>query len=566
MVEVPRSPKSRRAGIRLVVLAAVASTLLAGCVGIPSSGGVNVGPAVVSGGDSSHVDLPLGPPKNASKNEIFTDFLQAATSSDQDYRIAKEFLTAKAAQGWDPTKSVLVREKPASPQDAGGDTVTYTVSTKASVDALGDYTEQATDSNETLDYSFAKVGGQWRISALPDGIVLSRDNFENSFSEYPLYFYDPDFRYLVPDVRFFPNGAGVADRIVNALLAGPSAWLQGGVVSTAFPADVKIGSPVVVKNATARVDFSSTAASAGNLVRARMLRQLQESLQDAFITNVTMTAHGAPVTFPDSEQLTTVPALAESSAPLILKDKQFGFYPRMESLGPISAGVAALHGTAATLDHAQTAAAVLAHAGVYAVAATGVSKLVDSRPGLIAPSIDSSGFIWTVPSNNASAIEAISANGTSHPIASTIPSHSSIVSLDVSHDGTRLVAYIATNSGPQLIVAGILRRAGVPTSLGPLLELPVSSAQPIDATWVDATTVAALTSNDLAGAGGDTVISYVIGGSPGDPTTTNDAVRLVGGLDADSLRLITASGQIQELRASGWQNIKVVASILATQQ
>ena len=137
-----------------------------------------------------------------------------------------------------------------------------------------------------------------------------------------------------------------------------------------------------------------------------------------------------------------------------------------------------------------------------------------------------------------------------------------IVSLDVSHDGTRLLAYITTSSGPQLIVAGIIRRAGVPTSLGPLVELPVSSAQPIDATWVDPTTVAALGSSD----GADTVVSYVIGGSPSDPSTTEDAVRLVGGQDSDSLRLITSSGVVQELRASGWQDINVVASVLATQQ
>jgi hypothetical protein len=546
----------------MTALAAIAVILLAGCVGIPASGGVNVGPIVKSGGDSSHVDLPLGPPRNASKNEIFTDFLQAATSSDQDYRIAKEFLTAKAARSWDPTKSALIREKPANPQDIGGNDLSYTVSTKASVDALGVYTEQATDSNQTLDYSFTKVGGQWRISQLPNGIVLSRDNFENSFSEYPLYFFDPDFRYLVPDVRFFPNGSGVADRIVNALLSGPSAWLQGGVVATAFPANVKVGSPVVVKNASARVDFSSTAASAGNLVRARMLRQLQESLQDAFITNVSMTAHGAPVSFPDSQQLTTTTAAAANSAPLILAGKQFGYSPRMESLGPISAEVAALRGSAATLDHAGTNAAVLTQKGVYLVAATGSAKLLDSRPGLIAPSIDASGFVWTVPASDASAIDATSADGVAHPIASTIPGRSTIVSLDVSHDGTRLLAYIATSSGPQLIVAGILRRAGVPTSLGPPLELPVSSAEPIDATWVDPTTVAALGSSGDE----DTVISYVIGGSPGDPSTTQDAVRLVGGVDSESLRILTSNGQVQELRASGWQDIRVGASILATQQ
>jgi hypothetical protein len=103
----------------------------------------------------------------------------------------------------------------------------------------------------------------------------------------------------------------------------------------------------------------------------------------------------------------------------------------------------------------------------------------------------------------------------------------------------------------------------VPTALGtPLLDLPVSSAVPIDATWVDPMTVAALGSDG----GDDTVISYVIGGSPGDPSTTEGGVRLVGGTNSDTLRLLTESGQVEQLRATGWQNINVVASILATQQ
>jgi hypothetical protein len=167
-----------------------------------------------------------------------------------------------------------------------------------------------------------------------------------------------------------------------------------------------------------------------------------------------------------------------------------------------------------------------------------------------------------VPSSNPSAIHATGPDGVAHVISSSLPPDSKIVSLEVSHDGTRVLAYLATSSGPQLVVAGIIRRAGLPTALGTLLQLPVSSAQPIDATWVDASTVATLARSGDE----DTVVSYVIGGAPSSPSTTDDAVRLVGGADADSLRLITQSGQVQELRASGWQNIVSGASILASQQ
>jgi hypothetical protein len=552
--------KGTRIG-RAAALCVVLALALAGCVGIPSSGGVNQGPAVQNGADSSFADLPLGPPPNASRTEMVNDFLQAATSADGNYQIAREFLTAKAAKNWDPTKSVLIREKPATPEDIGANTVDYSVSTNSSVNALGVYVEQGTDSTQMLSYTFTKVKGQWRISDLPDGIVLSRTSFENFFDAYPVYFFDPDYRYLVPDVRWFPTGATVQDRIVSALLAGPTDWLQQGVVASAFPAGVKLGSPVAIRNSTATVDFTADAASTKEPALGRMLRQLEESLLSTNIANVAMTARGAPLPVPDSQLSHAITADAINSAPLLQKGKQFGFYPGLQSLGPISGLIAGLNGTAATLDRAQSAAAVLAKGGVYLVTGS-ASKLVDSRPNLIAPSIDTFGYVWSVPSSDASAIRVIGPDGSAHSITSQLPVGATIVALNVSHDGTRVLAYLSTSAGPVLAVAGVVRRAGLPTGLGPLFDLPVSSAQPIDATWVDASTIAALGADD----GEDTVISYVVGGSPGDASTTEGGVRLVAGNDTDTLRLLTVSGQVEQLRASGWQNIGVVASILATQQ
>ena len=548
-------------GARAIAVALAALALLAGCVAIPSSSGVNEGPEVKNGGGGpGPVDLPQGPSRGASKTEIFADFLQAATSSVGSYQIAREFLTTKASQGWDPTKSVLIREKPSNPQDLGDNQFSYTVSTNASVNALGVYSQQATNSDETLNYSFSKVNGQWRISGLPDGIVLSRESFSNTFAEYPIYFYDPAFRYLVPDVRWFPSGTTVPNRIVAALIAGPSDWLQNGVVTTAFPAGVSVGSPVVVRGSSAVVDFSADAASAKPTQRAQMQNQLQWSLQGDQISSASMTAHGAPITV-DASLPTQGPVSSANSAPLVLKGKQFGFYPRLDSFGALSTQLVDLGPSAIELNGAQTIAAALTGAGVYRVTGSGQPRLVDSRPNLIAPTIDPSGYIWTVPAIDASAIVATGSDGVQHAITSTVPSGSAIVSMHVSHDGTRLLMYLTTSAGPELVVAGIVRRSGVPASLGELLDLPVSSGQPLDATWVDPSTVAALTS-----AGGESAVStYVIGGTVGDSTTTVGAVHLAGAFNIDSLRLITGSGEVQQLRASGWQDI-FIASVLATQQ
>jgi hypothetical protein len=549
----------------LRALAAVAALsvalLLAGCVGIPSRSGVNPGPLVKSGQDAAPADIPLGPRHNASKTEMVNDFLQAATSAVGNYAIAKQFLTAKAAQSWDPTKSVLVREKPASPEDVGDNVVDYAVATKASVNALGIYVEQGTDATQTLSYNFVKVNGQWRISDLPDGIVLSRTSFQTAFAAYPIYFFDPDFRYLVPDVRWFPSGSTVQDRIVTALIAGPAPWLQQGVVASAIPAGVQRGSPIVVRNSAAVVDFSASAAATKPQVRGRMNQQLEQSLRGAGITGVSMTARGAPLAFPDSSDSHAVVAVAVQAAPLIQKGKQFGFVPGLQSIGGISAQIVGLEATAATLDRGQATAAVLAKGSVYFVTSTG-AKVVDNRPGLIAPSIDTFGYVWSVPSSDPDGIQVAGSDGVPHEVASGLPADATVVSLDVSRDGTRVLIYLSTTTGPRLLVAGVIRRAGIPTSLGDPLDLPVSADNPIDATWVDPSTVAALGSDS----NGDDVTSYVLGGSPGDESRTDGALRLVGGVDSDSLRLLTDTGDVQQLRASGWQSIVSGVVLLATQQ
>jgi len=140
--------------------------------------------------------------------------------------------------------------------------------------------------------------------------------------------------------------------------------------------------------------------------------------------------------------------------------------------------------------------------------------------------------------------------------------NSKVVALQVSHDGTRVLMYLRTTSAPRLVIIGVVRRGDVPTSLGVPIDLPVTSATPIDATWVDADSVAALASSG----GGVTVTTYTIGGTAGDPSTTADAVHIVGGSREDQLRVITSTGQVLQLASSGWQDTSITASVLATQQ
>ena len=58
-----------------------------------------------------------------------------------------------------------------------------------------------------LTYSFVQENGEWRISGGPDGIVLSQSSFSVVFTERALYFFDPTYTYLIPDVRWFASRA-----------------------------------------------------------------------------------------------------------------------------------------------------------------------------------------------------------------------------------------------------------------------------------------------------------------------------------------------------------------------
>jgi hypothetical protein len=221
--------------------------------------------------------------------------------------------------------------------------------------------------------------------------------------------------------------------------------------------------------------------------------------------------------------------------------------------------------TAAALARNRTAMAVQSADGaVHLVGETADPILLDSRPGLIAPSLDPSGYTWTVPADSPGALFAISPDATGFSVPG-LPTDGRIVSFDVSRDGARVLAALETASGPRLIVAGVVRNADdVPVSLTPdVVDLPVGPETLVDAAWVDGVTVVA-----LAGSGGTaTVDSYVIGGQSLSHGTPVNGVAIVGGNGIEGTRVLDADGEV--LRPGGgssWQSTGLRASFLATQQ
>jgi hypothetical protein len=209
-------------------------------------------------------------------------------------------------------------------------------------------------------------------------------------------------------------------------------------------------------------------------------------------------------------------------------------------------------------------AAVLTGDGVYAVRQSQSSGLrVDARTGLIAPSLDRFGFIWSVPQGEPGALLAIRADGSQSPISSSWPDASSIQSIQVSRDGTRLLALVRTAAEPRLLVAGITRgENNTPVSLGDPLVLAVGDGAGLSATWIDEITVASLVgSSDGRGE----VVTQVIGGESEQLATLDDAVQVVGGNTVKQLRALSSDGNVRVLRTSLWQTTATGVAFLATQ-
>lgn len=564
----PRRISPRRS--LAVAFVTALAVVLAGCSSLPTTGGVQTGQKVTSNVQSDIEYLPSGPVDGSDQERIVRDFIEAGTGSQSDYSVAREYLTSSFAKKWNPRASVIVRQGSGTVASQNDAQVTYTVQSAATVDSSGHYAESPPSTSTTLSFKLQKVGGQWRLSYAPAGIVLTTANFDLVFRPHAVYFYDPTYTYLVPDERWFLARTSTTTRIAEALLAGPSPWLRGAVVS-AFPEGTQLALPsVTVNSGTARVDLSSDALSADSTERSRMRAQLVASFSTVATVSagaVDISVEGTSLSIPDDtgSAATTDPTV--DARPLVLVKSEFGYgsSSSVSALTGLSKPVVALRPTSVEYSSKLNTAAVGTESGVYAVRSDGTTTKVDSRQGLVAPTMDDLGYVWSGQADDPRSITAYSVDGTAHTIKSALPSDEQLVAFKVSRDGTRVVLLLDADGTTRLLVAAIVRDSKhVPTSLGNPLDLTPPTGNPVAVTWVDELTVATLSANDA----GDSLVSeHDVGGESTDlgrPTGTG--IDIVGGNGVDRVRVLTAEGDLLEPRGNGWEDTGISAELLATQR
>lgn len=553
------TPRSRATAIGGALAALLALT---GCIGIPTSGDVASGPIEVGDPGESLIDQPEGPVAGATPEEIIEGFLRAGRGPQDRYSVAREYLTAEFAGQWSPTEQVRISGSPIQPAETADGSYRVAVTVTALVDAAGRYVEQT--GQQTLDFELVQEDGEYRIAAAPPGTMLPRATFDNAFTSYPLYFFDPSFRSLVPDLRWFPRNSATATRIVTELLGGPSAWLASGVLASAFPEGTVLTDGVAVEAGTASVPLNPEVLAESSTTQTRMLQQLRASLNSlGNVTSADITVDGFALDVPEGATQPDT-RFAVGVTPIGLSGGRFGELTG-EGVVELSGfgAVADLDPRAASVQRGRSAIVVLTAEGVWRVPDGGEPVLLDGRAGLVAPTTDPEGFTWSVPADDPGGLVAFGADGSVHEVP--LDADGRIIAIELSRDGSRLLVALSTATGARLFVVGVLRDQQLePVGLGAPFDLPYT-AEPVDVAWADASTVAVLSRLEE----GFVVTAIVLGGRVSVLGVLDSGVQVVGGNNGvEGLRLLDGSGAV--LRPTGateWgPDHGLDASFLATQQ
>lgn len=543
-------------------VAMLLALVLSACAGLPTGGPVHVGKAIDEvEGPPDFSFVPDGPVRDATPQQIVEGFIAAGSGPRGNWEVAQEFLTTQFRQKWQPQANVTVyRPGESSIATPSESEIVFTVDPVARVDATGAY-EPADQGRIDFAFSLAQEDGQWRISQAPDGIVLDANRFVSVFQSYDLAYFDRGWDTVIPDVRWFPS-SNAATRITAALVAGsPSPWLADSVRS-AFTGEVGLAQPAVpIEAGVARISFDPAIRDLGRETIARMKTQLDASLAGAGILDVQILVGDEPldVTAAPTRSTTVDPR------PLVLQDDRFGFLSgsdidEVDGLGSALAGIDA---RAIETDAARTTAAVRTASGtILRVPAQGEYTELDSREGMTKPSIDTEGYIWTVPRDRPEEVVAYGPDGSAQTIPSGWVGASEVSAMRVSRDGARIAALVRSGGRSAVWVAGIVRDENrVPVSLGEPLPVANLAGRGVDLAWVDGATLA------LVFVDGEQRIvrEQTIGGEGTEVRAPDEVVAIAAGNQSGSVRLLTSDGSLYVQRGS-WQVIASDVTALAVQQ
>ena len=260
-----------------------------------------------------------------SPEDIVRGFLDACADPSENYGIARQYLDIESAEKWNPATGIEIYE--ASTVEVLGDSPTLNVQTEklGTISDIGRF--QSADPGAQISRTFELAqdsAGQWRISKLSDGTLLSVGDVDRSFRSFPIYFFDTELESLITDNVLVPvSDSGAATSLVRSLLDGPSPYLSP-VAASAFPVGTSLSyGSVPVTNGIAQVDLSKEILGADESTRRALSAQLVWTLSTLpNVTSVQISVSGqsfAPLNVAPLQSMSDWEYLSTLTDPLALE-------------------------------------------------------------------------------------------------------------------------------------------------------------------------------------------------------------------------------------------------------
>lgn len=543
--------------IRLLVriIAAVTLTLvLSGCATLPLIRINQIGPEIQTGGSNETLYYsPSGPAAEASQEQIITGFLYAGNGPQEDYAVAREYLTASFSAKWKPASETLIQSGETKIISNTGTKIRMEVPFDAQILEDGTYISSP-GSVRVIEFRLLQVFGNWRISSAPNLTILLRPNFGLLFQPVSVYFWDQSLNYLVPEVRWFPIKAAIATRITNAVISGPSDWLAPAVQQI-VPKGTKLNiNSVTVTNGNAAVDLNATALKIPTWKRPYLKSQLLAALSEvAGVVGVTISIERTV-----QEIASGSPGISNtpSNLPVVLTSEGLFHVTGTNTFSVKDAEVPVkqIGATGFALSSDETFLALLANNAVhtYSLGLIGVkNKLIDSRQNLLNPTLDPFNQVWTASSQRGSEIRVIDKNGNLVSLPNPYGFQSAIRAISMSPEGSRLAVLHDYYRGSSVDIFPVIRDKNRSViSLGAPYHLNQFGESTQTISWIDRVTLTGLVRDKI---GGQLMLTVLIGGASTVGRATVNGIAAVSPIGANHLYL-DETGSLFVSKTFGWDS------------
>lgn len=528
---------------------------------MPTTGPVQQGEEVeVSGADTFVRVIARPPTEGLSPVDVVRGFLASQSSRENNFAVARQYLTPDAAASWNPAGGIEVFDGAGSFDQIAPTDVSFFAPTYLLIDDSGRPSVPTATTFSVFDFRVEQIDGQWRVNNPPTGLLISRGDLTRSYRGYALWFPDPTGEVLVPDTTVLPLATGaIATSLTQGLLLGPSKWLAPAVRS-AFPVNTSLSlDAVTVEDGVARVPLSSAVLSASERDRKLLAAQLGKTLSAITGVSSVEVVVGAQLlqlgdwgeSIETSEWAQFQASPPEGDASAIAREK-----PVVISDGVVRAPTEPLGFAGAKLS----AVAPSFDSTVYAGVSTDRQQLLLGRPGtprplrldfdqlLSSPRFDRFGWVWVVGARGVWAINS----GASNPepkLVGGLPAEVLVSSVVPSIDGVRVLLRAQSETASFVALAAI--RRGEELELTGLHRIDRDLGSVISTGWADANRIVALreTGLDREAVSFDLLSGQTI--SLGAPPSSSTLGASVG----RSILIGSDANEIFQQSSSGWQPV-----------